>query len=74
MLWRILFLRYFVEALERSSLQANLKSFAKDSISDLVKGNNGLTILSFTEGIPNKPSIPVPLVKLIINVSKLSSR
>ena len=41
-------------------------------MSSLEKANKGLTALLLMGGIPVKPSKPVPLVRLIIKVSKLS--
>ena len=69
----ILFRTYFIEALLWSSRQAIPFSFAKDSISFLENFNNGRMIFPLTSGIPVKPSKPLPLVKFIKKVSKLSS-
>ena len=71
-LWRTLFLTYFTLALDLSSLQTISFFIANKVMSSLEKANNGLTDFLLIAGIPVNPSKPLPLVKFIMKVSKLS--
>ena len=64
---------YHGERIIYIGLNLMLFSLAYCSISALEKGNKGRIILSFTAGIPVKPSKPVPREKLMRKVSKSSS-